>query len=71
MSDDRAVQTRPTDVEPYLSKRAVADRLDVSTRTVERAMSAGLRHYRVVGQVRLRWSDVVEHFGLAADEAEL
>lgn len=62
-------QLRPrNDVEPYISKQELARRLSVSTRTIERAVSQGLRAYRVGGQVRFLWTEVRAHFKLDAGD---
>ena len=43
-------------IEPFLTKRQVAQKLQVSTRTVQRL---NLPHMRVGGQNRYLWSEVI------------
>ncbi len=43
-------------IEPFLTKRQVAEKLQVSTRTVQRL---NLPHMKIGGQNRYMWSEVI------------
>ena len=54
--------------EPVLTKKDVANRLGVSTRTVQRL---GLPHTKVGGQNRYVWSQVATTLGIEAEKPPL
>ncbi len=63
--DGKRPPTEP--FEPFITKLAVAERLQVEIRTVSRLMCRGvLRYYKVGPMVRFKWSEVEsdlrEHF---------
>jgi len=45
-------------VEPYLSKRALADHLGCSVRSIELAVNAGMPAYTVFGRPKFKLSEV-------------
>ena len=51
--------------EPVMTKKDIAKRLGVSTKTVQRLK---LPHTRVGGQNRYLWSEVAAHLGIAQAE---
>ena len=54
--------------EPVLTKKDVANRLGVSTRTVQRLR---LPHIKVGGQNRYLWSEVATALGIQPEEPQL
>jgi excisionase family DNA binding protein len=45
-----------------MNKEQLAERLDVTERTVERYMNDGLPYYKYGRRVRFKWSEVEKHF---------